>query len=356
MRKLLVLSSKPLGDEVARELRRGNWDLNYAWSGAQARQLLGQKGFLVGLCIFWNEDSDEHRKTLGEIISDHPQIRWIAALPRDAVQHETCAALIATRVYDYFSLPLDPARLTVILGHAYGMTEVGIRFLQRLRDAATGRYGMLGRCASMQELFRDIEWATKSDAPVLIIGETGTGKERTARAIHSNSHRAGRPFVPVSCGTTSTSAVERVLFGRPEAAASRASRRKVIPLESADGGTLFLDDIGDMSLATQARLLRFLTERERMQPGQNASRALDVRIIAASPGDLDEYVDSGRILSDLFYRLAVVIIRTPPLRERTDDLEMLAQHFVMEAAKKTQSKTVGLGRTAVFLGLSLIHI
>ena len=346
MRKLLVLSSRSLGDEVPRELRRTDWQLNQAWSGPQARQLLKQQEFLVGLCVFWNEDSDEHRTELGGVISDHPLIRWIAALPRDAVQHEACAALIATRVYDYFSLPLDPSRLSVILGHAYGMTEVGIRFLQRQQDAAAGRYGMLGRSAPMRELFRDIEWATKSDAPVLIIGETGTGKERTARAIHSNSPRADRPFVPVSCGTTPTTVIERALFSRVDVAPSRASQRKVVPIEPVDGGTLFLDDIGDMPLAAQARLLRFLTARERMQ-ANGSSHALDVRIIAAAPSDLDEHVETGRFLSDLFYRLAVIVMRTPPLRDRSEDLEILAEHFVREAAKKAQSKTVGISRAAI---------
>jgi DNA-binding NtrC family response regulator len=156
-----------------------------------------------------------------------------------------------------------------------------------------------------------------------------------------------RAFVPVSGGTTTTSVVEQALFGCVDAAPSRASRRNVEPLESAAGGTLFLDDIADMPLATQARLLGFLTERERTPPDDGAPRALDVRIIAATTSDLDEQVKTGRMLSDLFRRLAVIVVRTPPLRERSDDLEMLVHHFVMAAPKRTQSKTIGVSRAAL---------
>jgi DNA-binding NtrC family response regulator len=347
MRKLLVLSSKPLGNEVSRTLEQASWELHETTSDRQARQLLGQQRFLVGLCVFWEDDDDDRRRRLGEMISDHPDIRWIAALPRDAVQHETCAALIATRVHDYFSLPLDPTRLAVILGHAYGMTEVGITFLNRQQESATGRYGLLGRSEPMQRLFGDIEWATKSDAPVLIIGETGSGKERTALAIHANSPRRRGPFVPISCGTTAPKVLEHALFGRTEGTRTRTSRPRASARDAASGGTLFLDDIAEMPLAAQARLLRFLTAKERAERGAGISPALDVRVIAASPTDLDEHVESGRILSDLFYRLAVVIIRVPPLRERTDDMEMLAQHFLMEAAKKTQAKVIGISRSAL---------
>jgi DNA-binding NtrC family response regulator len=346
MRKLLVLSSNTLGGPVALQLRRRSWQLDHARSGSQARQLLAQKDFLVGLSIFWDEDTDGHCAALAAIICDYPNIRWVAALPRDAVQRDSCAALIATRLYDYFSLPLEAERLSVVLGHAYGMTEVGIRFLRQQQSTAAGRFGMVGRSPAMRGLFRNMQWAAENDAPALIIGETGTGKETTARAIHTSSSRANRPFVPVSCGTTSAAAIERLLFGA-EGAASQGDRRNPGAPESVGGGTLFLDDIADMPPEAQARLLRFLTERERPRAGNGHSRALDVRIIAASPNDLDEHVASGQILSDLFYRLAVIVMRTPPLRERPEDLEMLAEHFVAEAAKTTQSRTIGVSRAAL---------
>jgi DNA-binding NtrC family response regulator len=346
MRKLLVVSSTSLNGRIALELRHSNWELDQARSGAQARELLARRDFLVGLSVFWDQDDETHREALAAVIYDHPDLRWIAALPRDAVQREPYAALIATRLYDYFSLPLEPERLTVIVGHAYGMTEAGSRFLREQQDAAAGRYGMLGCSPAMRELFGNIEWATKSDAPVLIMGETGTGKETTARAIHASSPRADRPFVPVSCGTASSALIEQLLFGT-SATALPGARSKSAPPESANGGTVFLDGVTEMPLAAQAQLLRFLTERERSKAGERRSQALDVRIIAATAGDLEQPVATGEVLSDLFYRLAVIVMRTPPLRERVEDLEMLAQHFVREAAHKTQSKTIGVSRAAL---------
>jgi len=346
MRKLLVVSSTPLKGLVALQLQHGNWELDQARSGPQARELLAQRDFLVGLSVFWDQDDEKHRDALAALIYDHPDMRWIAALPRDAVHREPYAALVATRLYDYFSLPLEPERLAVILGHAYGMTEAGSRFFRQQRSAAAGRYGMLGSSPAMRELFGNIEWATKSDAPVLIVGETGTGKETTARAIHANSPRADRPFVLVSCGTASSGFIEQLLFGTSTAPLAPA-RSKLAPPESPDGGALFLDGVTEMPLAAQAQLLRFLTDRERAEAGDGRSQALDVRIIAATTTDLEQPVATGQVLSDLFYRLAVIVMRTPPLRERAEDLELLTQHFVREAAHKTQSKTIGVSRAAL---------
>ncbi len=179
-----------------------------------------------------------------------------------------------------------------------------------------------------RELFHRMRQLAPSDVTVLISGETGTGKEIAARRLHELSPRASRPFVPVNCAALSETLVDSELFGHDRGAFTGATSARDGWFEAAQGGTLFLDEIGDLPLGTQAKLLRVLQEREIVRLGSRQRTAIDVRVVAATNIDLREAVAAGRFREDLFYRLAVATLRLRPLRERTGDIPLLAQHFL----------------------------
>ncbi len=198
----------------------------------------------------------------------------------------------------------------------------------------SGRFaGMIASSRAMMRVFQTIEKVAPTDVTVLIRGESGTGKELVARAIHARSPRANRSFVAVNCASFSRELVESELFGHEKGAFTGAVARREGKFEAADGGTLFLDEIGDMSLETQAKLLRAIQEKRFERVGGNQPLAVDVRIIAATNQNLEEMVNSGRFREDLYYRIKVVEVRVPPLRERPEDIAPLALHFLDEACK-----------------------
>lgn len=203
----------------------------------------------------------------------------------------------------------------------------------RLRAALERRRHVPGRSDAMRRVYDLVARAAPTDAPVLITGETGTGKEAVARALHEMSARAGGPFVVVDCASIPQTLLEAELFGYERGAFTGATAAKPGRIEVAAAGTLFLDEIGDMQPALQAGLLRAIQEREVVRVGATQPRAVDFRVVAATHRDLEEEVRRGRFREDLYYRLAVVRIRVPPLRERAEDIEVLAEHFLAEAAR-----------------------
>jgi two-component system nitrogen regulation response regulator NtrX len=207
----------------------------------------------------------------------------------------------------------------------------------------SGRFaGMIGLSRAMMRVFETIDKVAPTDVTVLVRGESGTGKELVARAIHSRSPRANGPFVPVNCAAFSRELVESELFGHEKGAFTGAVARREGKFEAADGGTLFLDEIGDMSLETQAKLLRVIQEKRFERIGGNQSLVADVRIIAATNQNLEAMAADGRFREDLYYRIKVVEVRVPPLRERREDIASLAMHFLDEACKQfvTPHKTL----------------
>jgi two-component system nitrogen regulation response regulator GlnG len=206
-----------------------------------------------------------------------------------------------------------------------------------LADAAgaAGEIPMLiGRAPAMQDVFRSIGRLAKSSMTVLITGESGTGKELVARALHEHSPRAGNPFVALNTSAIAAELLESELFGHERGAFTGAESRRIGRFEQADGGTLFLDEIGDMSPALQTRLLRVLAESEFYRVGGQASITVDVRVIAATNQDLAKAVRDGRFREDLFHRLNVMRINTPPLRQRREDIPLLIEHYLAEAGSE----------------------
>jgi DNA-binding NtrC family response regulator len=206
---------------------------------------------------------------------------------------------------------------------------------RRLRDEVRRRYAvtsLLGQSSAMQPVFEQINAVAATEATVLLVGESGTGKELAARAIHWNGARGTGPFVAVNCAAIPDTLLESELFGHEKGAFTGAQRRRRGLFAEASGGTLFLDEIADMSLALQAKLLRALQDKAVRPVGGNQETWLDVRVVSATNRDLASLVREGTFREDLYYRLAVIPIRLPSLRERAEDIPLLAQHFLERAA------------------------
>jgi DNA-binding NtrC family response regulator len=242
--------------------------------------------------------------------------------------------------YSYLTKPIQYEDLSVQVKNAVERRKLS-REIENLRHEVAERYqfgNILGRTPRMQEIFQIIRTVGDTDATVLIQGESGTGKELIARAIHYNSRRQGRPFVVVSCSALPETLLESELFGHEKGAFTGAFRQRIGRFEMAEGGTLFLDEIGEMSMPVQMKLLRVLQEREFERVGGNETRKVDVRVIAATHKDLQQAMKDRLFREDLFYRLNVVPIKLPALRERLEDVPLLAAHFLKKYCEKNQKE------------------
>lgn len=205
--------------------------------------------------------------------------------------------------------------------------------------AEAGFAGIIGQSAALREVLQLVEMVAPSDSTVLLLGETGTGKELIARAIHDRSRRNGRAFVKLNCAAIPSGLLESELFGHERGAFTGAITQKIGRIELADQGSLFLDEIGDIPLELQPKLLRVLQEREFERLGSTRTKQVDVRVVAATHRDLDEMILEKQFRSDLYYRLNVFPISIPPLRERAEDIPLLVQHFVQQFARR-MNKTI----------------
>ena len=240
----------------------------------------------------------------------------------------TAAACLRAGAFNYLTKPIEPGELNAMVQSAARHADLR-RQLSRAEQAGYLDADMLvGRSAAMARVRAAIERLSRSTVSVLIAGESGTGKELVARALHRAGARRDRPFVALYCGALPEGLIDSELFGHSRGAFTGATQARPGVFVEADGGTLFLDEIGEMPMAVQARLLRALQEGEIRAVGASGSRAVDVRVIAASHVDLQAAVGSGRFRQDLYYRLDVVTLALPPLRDRLDDLPSLVAHFV----------------------------
>jgi len=234
--------------------------------------------------------------------------------------------------YDFLEKPLDTDRILVTLKRTFAHLDLASEN-ERLRATVGQTYEMAGESSAIRELLQRIEKVAPTNARVLIVGENGSGKELVARAIHAASPRAGKPFVEVNCAAIPSELIESELFGHMKGSFTGAFADRSGKFEQADGGTLFLDEVGDMSPATQAKVLRALQEGVVTRIGAAKSVKVDVRVIAATNKTLEEEIAAGRFREDLYYRLNVVPIQVPPLRERRGDIPLLIEHFRAELAR-----------------------
>ena len=234
---------------------------------------------------------------------------------------------------DYLTKPFTDEELLSAVRRAIDKLEMR-RGRGRRHQRPVGRHGLLGESAAMETVFRQIERASRTRAIVLISGESGTGKELVARAIHYESERASAPFVPVNCGAIPHDLLESELFGHVKGAFTGATESRAGFFLTAEGGTVFLDEIAETSQAMQVKLLRVLQDKEVRMVGSSRPRTADVRIIAATNKDLAQLVRSGSFREDLYFRINVISIHLPPLRERDSDFTLLAHHFALKYAKE----------------------
>jgi two-component system nitrogen regulation response regulator NtrX len=246
---------------------------------------------------------------------------------------ETAVKAIKLGAYDYIEKPLSLENVTLRVKHALDQHRLE-QENRNLRTKVERKFELIGQAPVMQQLKQLIETAGPTNSRVLIGGENGTGKELVARAIHQHSHRANRPFVAVNCAAIPETLIESELFGHERGAFSGATTMKRGQFEQADGGTLFLDEIADMSLSTQAKVLRALQEQQFTRVGGTKLIKVDVRVLAASNKDLLQEIEKGTFREDLFYRLNVVPIVVPTLRDRREDIPLLVKHFLRVHAEE----------------------
>jgi two-component system, NtrC family, response regulator len=304
----------------------------------------------VVLLDFWTESAENHERgfSLMHEIHSSPSRPPIVVLC-DEQDRPLTTQLLEHGAYDTFANPPNVFELRLIVQRAH-RTRTAEKELERLRAQARneGRlHELLGTSLAMQELFAMAQKIAPCNVNVLITGETGTGKELLARAIHQMSARASRSMVAFSCANLPENLIEAELFGHEKGAFTGAIATRRGRLEAADQGTLFLDEIGDLGLGLQPKLLRLLQERTFERLGSNTKININIRLICATNRDLGEMMQQGQFRDDLYYRLNVVQLHLPPLRERHDDISLLAQHFLQISAQQFNKKVKRFSQTAL---------
>lgn len=327
-------------------LRGWGYGVMVAYGGHDALTLVHEHVFDLVLCDVRMAEMDGI-ETLKGIKMLNPAIPILIMTAFSSV--DTAIEALKAGALDYLIKPLDFERLQEILEKSLVHTQ---NMIAKLPIVSATQFGMVGKSPAMQQLLNEITMVAPSDATVLIHGDSGTGKELVARALHDRSLRRDKPLVTLNCAALNESLLESELFGHEKGAFTGADKRRNGRFVEADGGTLFLDEIGDISPLMQTRLLRVIQEREVQRVGSNQTISVDVRLIAATHRDLAEEVKIGRFRLDLYYRLNVVTIVIPSLRLRREDIPLLAQHFLIRFTERNRKIVKGFTPQAMDL---LIH-
>ena len=324
---LIVDDELSVRDSLGKWFREEGYEVATAESASEALTRMAESRWDLALVDIKMHGTDgiELQRRLREI---DPEL--IVIIMTGYASVETAVAALKNGAYDYVTKPLDPDEIAHLVKNAVShkrTQQENVRLKEAVAEVA--RPGeLVGSGAAMRKVLEDIETVGPTDATVLITGESGTGKELVARAIHAASSRRFHPLVAIHCGALTETLLESELFGHEKGAFTGAQYRKKGKFEMAEGGTVFLDEIGDISLKTQTDLLRVLQEREITRVGGNQIIKVDFRCVAATNKNLEQLIEQGKFRPDLYYRLNVFHIELPPLRDRREDIPLLADHFV----------------------------
>lgn len=347
-RNLLYFNSSDNPPFLMSEICNAGWNIKLADDVSTAANIIDKFTPQVAIAQF-----DGQNGSLAEPVENmfrkEDRLEWVALIPKECANKSRIKQVVSESFYDFHTLPPAPDRLLATLGHAYGMASMKWKNPDSENPPVTEDDEMVGSSPQMLELFRDIRKIAGVDAPVLITGESGTGKELAAVALHERSTRKNGPFVAVNCGSLPSGLIQSELFGHEKGAFTGASQRKIGHIERAAGGTIFLDEIGDLPLELQVNLLRFLQEKTIERVGGTAKIHVDVRVLAATHVDLEAAVKEGRFREDLYYRLNVLKIKTPALRDRQGDIEVLAKYFFDKFSNEKRRNVKGFSPSALQL-------
>ena len=327
---LLVDDEKGIRQSLAAVLQDEGYHIQAVASGAECLQALDAESFQVVLLDVWMKDFDG-LSVLERIRESHPDVVVVMISGHGTV--ETAVRATKMGAFDFLEKPLSIEKTLVVVKNALEHQSL-LAENKRLRSERAQRYWIIGESVPMKALRQQLLLMAPTNGRVLIYGESGSGKELVAQALHSHSLRAGGPFVEVNCAAIPEEFIASELFGHAKGSFPGASNDKAGKFQKADGGTLFLDEVGDMSLKTQAKVLRALDEHRFEPLGSGSPVSVDARVIAATNKNLEEEIAKGNFREDLFYRLNVIPFGVPPLRERIEDIPLLARFFLDDFAQQ----------------------
>ncbi len=351
-RKFLLVNpngtSRSVLNTIKQSLEPRGWCYENGTSYSECQKIINGHTLYVGVVLLDATFDKESIKALERFLGLYRNMGWLAVIEPSLLKRKDLVELIAQSFFDYHTLPIATERLIMSLGHAFGMAQLiqrhGHAYLPPHQDKSSP---LIGESPAMLDIKRQICKISVSDAPVLITGESGTGKELVAKSIHNLSSRPQDLFVAVNCGALPDNLVQAELFGHEKGAFTGAHQRKIGKIELSNHGTLLLDEVGDLPTPQQVNFLRFLQEGVIERVGGRTSIPIDSRIIAATHVNLEEAVHLGRFREDLYYRLNVLTIHVPPLRERPQDVELLANLYFQKYAEKYNNHVTGFTQEAV---------
>lgn len=343
---LIVDDEKIIRDSFSRVLAKEGYTVEAVESGRLALEKVAEELFDIILLDLKMPGLDG-LETLRELKSRDPDLVCIMITGYPTI--ESAVKAVKSGAYDYLTKPCDPEELRIVVARAVERRQLYFENeqLRRRLDAFLLAEPLIGESKAMQRVMEIIRKVAPTDSTVLITGESGTGKELVAQAIHQLSPRRGKEFVPVDCNSLVDTLLESELFGHVKGSFTGAIKNKHGLLELANGGTFFFDEIGNLSWNTQSKLLRVIQEREFKPVGSNLRIRVDVRIIAATNQNLREAIAQKTFREDLFYRLSVVPIHLPPLRERKEDIPLLINHFIKRFNRRRKKAITGVNPAAL---------
>jgi two-component system NtrC family response regulator len=348
LEKILIVDDE---ESILNQLRwglAGEYEVVTASTAEEARRMLREeKPGIVTLDVTLGPPSQgpEGLDLLDEIVEKQPNTKVIMVTGNDS--RENALTAIRRGAVDWYAKPIELEELRVILKRAVHIRQIEMATQGNAAAARRRYHRLVGESEAMRKVFALIQRVASTDENVLILGENGTGKELVANAIHEASLRHDQPFVPINCGAIPESLLESELFGHERGAFTDAHRAREGKFELADKGTLFLDEIGDVPLHLQVKLLRFLQDHIVQRIGSRESVQVDSRVVAATNRDLKTMISDGRFREDLFYRLGVITIQVPALRERGDDLRLLAEYFLEFYGRQHKRRLKGFTQAAL---------